>query len=107
MTYSNIRSQVAILANALRYKEGFTPSDAFKQAWKVIKAKAAMKAGELAFSYTKKDGTIRPAVGTTAPILTGYTPKDAPARNYSPLYVRYYDLTAGGFRQFNAANFAA
>lgn len=83
-------------------------SEAFKQAWKVVKLKAAMREGTATFTYTKKDGSTRPAIGTTSPTLTGYTPKaDAPNRNYSPLYVRYYDMTAKGFRQFNAATFAA
>jgi len=107
-TSKSIRSAVAILANALRSKKGFTASAAFKQAWKVVKAKQAMKAGKLSFSYVKKDGSLRPATGTTSPTLTGYTFRpDSEKRNYSPLYVRYYDLKAKGFRQFNAATFAA
>jgi hypothetical protein len=103
-TTNTTRRAVAILANALRYQLGFTASAAWTKAWKVIKLKAAMKAGTAEFIYTKKDGTSRPAIGTTAPSLTGYTPKaDAPARKYSPLNVRYYDTTAEGFRQFAAA----
>jgi hypothetical protein len=105
MTTTNYtRSQVATLANALHYQQGFTLSAAWTKAWKVIKLKAAMREGTATFAYTKKDGSTRPAVGTTSPALTGYTPKaDAPARKYSPLYVRYYDTTAEGFRQFAAA----
>jgi hypothetical protein len=105
MTTTNYtRSQVATLANALHYQQGFTLSAAWTKAWKVIKLKAAMREGTADFTYIKKDGSTRPATGTTSPALTGYTPKaDAPARNYSPLYVRYYDTTAEGFRQFAAA----
>ena len=106
--FKSIRSQVATLANALHNQKGFTLSAAFKQAWKVVKAKQEMKAGKVNFTYTKKDGTLRPATGTTAPTLTGYTPKGgAKVRKYNPLYVRYYDVDAQGFRQFNAASFAA
>jgi hypothetical protein len=105
MTTTNYtRSAVATLANALHYQQGFTLSAAWTKAWKVIKLKAAMREGTANFTYTKKDGTSRPAVGTTAPALTGYTQKpNAPKRNYSPLYVRYFDTTADGFRQFAAA----
>jgi hypothetical protein len=103
-TTNTTRRAVAILANALRYQQGFTASAAWTKAWKVIKLKAQLAEGVAAFSYEKKDGTTRPATGTTSPALTGYTPKaDAPRRNYSPLYVRYYDTAAGGFRQFAAA----
>ena len=103
-TTNTTRSQVATLANALYYQQGFTLSAAWTKDWKVIKLKAAMREGTANFTYTKKDGTSRPATGTTAPALTGYTPNpDAPKRNYSPLNVRYFDTAANGFRQFAAA----
>lgn len=102
MTYSNIRSTVAKIANALRYQKGFSASEAFKQAWKIAKAKAAMLTGEFKFTYVKKDGTLRPAVGGVAP----EAPKST-GRKYNPLHVRYYDVVAQGFRQFSAARFAA
>jgi len=108
MTYSNIRRQVAQIANALRHSEGFTASAAFKQAWKVVKAKIAMATGKVKFAYTKKDGTLRPATGTTDPAVTGYTKKEgAKVRKFNPIYVRYFDVTAQGFRQFSAASFLA
>ncbi|MGB3548706.1 MAG: SH3 beta-barrel fold-containing protein [Saprospiraceae bacterium] len=103
-TTNTTRRAVAILANALRYQQGFTPSAAWLKAWKVVKLKAQLSEGFANFTYTKKDGTHRPATGTTSPALTGYTPKaDAPRRNYSPLYVRYFDAAARDFRQFAAA----
>lgn len=101
---TNTRRAVAILANALRYQQNFTASAAWKKAWQVIKLKAAMKTGTVEFSYIKTDGSIRPATGTTASEITGYTPSpEAPARKYSPLNVRYFDTAANGFRQFAAA----
>jgi hypothetical protein len=103
-TTTTTRRAVAILANALRYQQGFTPSAAWTKAWKVIKLKAAMREGQVNFTFTKKDGSQRPATGTLRPEITGYTPKpDAPRRTYSPLYVRYYDTDRGAFRQFAAA----
>lgn len=100
---NSIRSKVAILANALHYQKGLDLSAAWKKAWQVIKLKAAMQQQAVAFSFTKADGTTRPATGTTAAAITGYTPKaDAPRRNYSPLYIRYYDLERAAFRQFAA-----
>ena len=101
---TTIRSAVATLANALRYQQGFTASAAWTKAWQVIRLKAAMRDGTATFAYQKADGTTRPATGTTDPTLTGYTPKPGtPRRNYSPLYVRYYDTDRGAFRQFAAA----
>lgn len=97
-------SYVCRLANELRYREGFTPSDAMTRAWKVYRLKEALRAGTVEFSYIKKDGTVRPAVGTITPVET---PSSAPARNYSPLNIRYFDLDAGGYRQFAAARLVA
>ena len=100
-----IRSKVATLANALHHQKGMSLSAAWKKAWQVIKLKAAMRAGVVAFAFTKKDGTTRPATGTLRSDVSGYTPKpDAPRRNYSPLYVRYYDTDRAAFRQFAAAS---
>lgn len=103
-TTNSTRSAVATLANALHYQQGFTLSAAWTKAWQVIKLKSAMREGQVNFTFTKKDGTTRPATGTTSQQITGYTPKaDAPRRNYSPLYVRYYDIERAAFRQFAAA----
>ena len=97
-------SAVCTLANALRYKSGLTASEAMRKAWQVVNLKAAMREGVAAFTFTKKDGTTRPATGTLRADISGYTPNpDAPQRNYSPLYVRYYDTERAAFRQFAAA----
>lgn len=102
-TTNTTRRAVAILANALFHQQGMSASDAWKKAWKVIKLKAAMREGVAEFTFVKKDGSVRPAKGTTLPSITGYTPDStAPKRNYSPLYVRYFDTDRNGFRQFAA-----
>ena len=97
------RRDVATLANALHYQTGLTLSAAWLKAWTTIKLKKAMRAGTVEFTYTKKDGSARAAVGTLSPALATYTPKGA-ARNYSPLYVRYFDLEKQSYRQFAAAS---
>ena len=100
-TTTNDRSQIARIANALHWQKGLTWSEAWRKAWKAYRLKKAMRTGTASFTYTKKDGTARPATCTTAPELTGYTPKGSTA-NYSPANIRYYDMDKGAFRQFAA-----
>lgn len=73
-----------------------------RQAWKVAKAKAAMKAGNVHFLFKKVDGTIREANGTLANL--NYTAKGG---NRKPNYgtVAYYDLDKQSFRCFKVDNF--
>lgn len=102
-TTTQIRSAVATLAQALR-KTGLDLSAAFRMAWKTIKMKLKLAAGVVAFTYIKKDGSERPATGTTDinAIPVDKRPTGS-GRTYSPLYVRYFDLEANAFRQFAAA----
>lgn len=95
---NNTRSKVLTLAHQLR-RTGLSFASAQRKAWKVIRLKHEMKNGEAEFTYTKKDGSKRRAVGT---LQTNYERKTN--RVYSPLYVRYFDLEKNGFRQFAAAN---
>ena len=95
------RSQIAKIANALHYQKGLSLSQAWTKAWKVYRLKKAMRSGFVSFTYTKADGSQRPATGTTAQNLTNYTPKGK-SYNYSPLYVRYFDQGKGAYRQFAA-----
>jgi len=95
------RRNVATLANALHYQTGLSRPAAWRKAWQVVKLKKAMREGTAEFTYTKKDGSSRPATGTLRPDLTGYTPKGS-ARKFSP--IRYFDLEKQGYRQFAAAS---
>ena len=95
------RSQIARIANALHWQKGLSLSAAWSKAWKAYRIKKAMRCGVVSFAYTKADGTTRPATGTTAQELTGYTSKGSTA-NYSPANIRYFDLEKGAFRQFAA-----
>ena len=103
--FTKTKSQVCRTANALRRK-GMNASEAMTRAWVVVKLKEKMRNGVADFVYIKKDGSVRIATGTLDPVLTNYTPKGSGA-DYSPAYVRYYDLEKKAFRQFAAASLAA
>ena len=82
----------------------FTQKSALKYAWWFESFRAKLRSGIYRFSYFKKDGGIREAVGTLDPSLipddilpkSGMDPDTlAPASTF-----RYYDLIAGGWRSF-------
>lgn len=60
------------------------------------------------FEYTKKDGTVRKAKGTTKSevIPENMQPKGV-ERNYSEDNIRYFDIDKEGWRSFNKNNFVA
>lgn len=71
----------------------------------ISKFKKALHDGKVKFSYTKKDGSIRDAVGTlnidvmgkeNEPKGTGYEIMDS--------NIRYYDLNSEGWRSFIVDN---
>ena len=81
-----------------------TSSQALKYAWWFESFRNKLRSGIYRFSYFKKDGGIREAVGTLDPSLipddilpkSGMDPDAlAPASTF-----RYYDLIAGGWRSF-------
>jgi hypothetical protein len=74
-----------------------TFSAALKAAWKTIK----IKSGQVrAFSYTKKDGSLRNATAIPAPANYPYQSTDCG----SPLnIVRYFDADAMAFRSFDVS----
>jgi len=76
-----------------------------KKEFELTSFKSALHKGKVKFSYTKKDGTVREALGTldnkiygeeNEPKGTGYT---VPEYN-----IRYFDLEKEGWRSFNADN---
>ena len=96
-----------------------TASQALKYAWWFESFRAKLSAGVWRFSYLKKDGTIREAVGTLCMDLIpedkrpkginsealndtgGALNRAEPAAGVFP----YYDLDAGGWRSFRLDNF--
>lgn len=59
------------------------------------------------FSFTKKDGTIREAIGTTNASLIPEQPTKETSRTYksNPSIIKYYDIDKEGWRSFNESNF--
>ena len=78
---------------------GLTLSEALKQAWKAVKLKWKLLYGIVEFSFAKKDGSIRKAIGTLDLALFDYEAKGSQKENYKS--VAYYDLDANGFRSFS------
>lgn len=64
-----------------------------------------MKTGIADFTYTKTDGSVRPARGTLSNL---YIPEDklpAGTMEYSDNVVRYYDIDSDGWRAFRKDSF--
>lgn len=65
----------------------------------------------VSFKYTKKDGTIREAKGTTNPSVietnydSKYLPKGEKDINYSENTTRYFDVDKLGWRSFQNKSF--
>ena len=78
-------------------------SQALRLAWRKAKIAAALRNGWTAFTYRKKDGTIRQAVGTLDAMLFAYHSKEGSSAH--PHTLTYFDKAAGGFRCFLINNF--
>ena len=86
-------------------------SNALKYAWWFESFRDKLRTGVYRFSYFKKDGDIREAVGTLdfSHIPAEHQPKplsgapDVRPENYETF--RYYDLDAEGWRSFRLENF--
>ena len=94
-----MRKQVMSSAWELVKSAGLTLSEALKKAWKAVKLKSKLLSGIVEFSFTKKDGSIRKAIGTLDLALFDYESKGSQKDNYKS--VAYYDLDANGFRSFS------
>lgn len=87
-------------------------SQAVKYAWWFENFRLKLRNGTFRFSYLKKDGSIREAVGTLnlKIIPEEHHPKsdEGTKRETAPGIFTYYDLTAdgkGGWRSFHYENF--
>ena len=84
-------------------RNGFTISEALKQAWLVFKTKAQMYKGIVKFYYQKVDGSLREAYGTLDPsIVPPIEGNDRRAKN--PTVQTYYDTERQDWRCFKVAN---
>ena len=97
------------LANFLRYKEGWQPDDATRQAWLCQHAQEALGKGVVTLDFSKLDGSRRIARGT---VCKGIDPhfdmyeykgkKDEISYRYNWSFT-FWDLDEHAFRSFNAA----
>lgn len=73
--------------------------------------KTALNNGVVKFSFTKKDGTVREAIGTTKlsyidMIDSNALPKGTGKQTKKPIdMIRYYDLDKQGWRSFHENQF--
>ena len=81
---------------------GFSMAEAMKQAWLVLRLKAAMKNGIVKFMYTKLNGEVRTAWGTLKDGLIPET-KDTERKKNESL-ITYYDNEKQAYRSFKVAN---
>jgi hypothetical protein len=102
------RKAIMQVASAL-YRSGLSDyqkwSDALAFAWKSTKAailKAKMLLGEVAFSFTKKDGSLRKAKGTLSPSVIAQYPFTG-KQTESPNLVRFFDVEISEWRCFDVA----
>ena len=81
---------------------GFSMAGAMKQAWQVLKLKAALKNGVVKFYYQKLNGEVRTAWGTLKEALIPETKGTERKKNES--LITYYDNEKQAFRSFKIAN---
>ncbi len=85
-----------------------TPSQALKYAWWFESFRKKLSTGVWRFSYFKKDGSIREAVGT---LCMDLIPEDKRPKGINSEALAcadtfcYYDLDAQGWRSFRLDNF--
>lgn len=85
-------------------RNGFTMSEALRQAWLVFKTKANLYKGITKFYFRKVDGTIREAWGTLNSSLMPKLDEGGDRRAKNPTVQVYYDTERQEFRCFKVAN---
>lgn len=80
---------------------GFTMSDAMRQAWLQFKLKARLAKGIVRFCYQKIDGSLRQAYGTLAQNLV---PATGGNRRNCPTVQTYYDTEVQDWRCYRITN---
>lgn len=81
---------------------GYTISEALKQAWQVIKLRVKMTKQVVKFTFKKVDGSIREALGT---LKSDETPQTVSSGKKSSKAVQvYYDVEKMAWRCFKVEN---
>ncbi len=104
MSTENTSKMRAVFTMAWQFvkRNGFTMSEALKQAWANVKLKIRMYEGIVKFHFRKVDGTVREAYGT---LKTSLMPKTSPTGRKTPETVQtYYDTEKCAYRSFKRAN---
>lgn len=98
----NVLHDIMSLAWQFVKRNGFTMSEALKQAWANIKLKAAMKQRIVKFYFQKVDGSMREAYGTLKENLIPATSGDNRKRNDTVQV--YFDTEKQEYRCYKKAN---
>ena len=106
---TNNHSRALHMAHILRRKgSGVGPSwsDTVARAWYFVRFRDWLNQGVVRFSFFKKDGSIREAVGTTNLMLI---PEDKQPKGTAnaPVYstINFFDLQKSEWRSFNILSF--
>lgn len=101
---TNTTTAIAALA-ALFTANGMDANTANNLATLNIDLETRLANGAVTFTFTKKDGTTRTAVGTNKPTIVPnfYTFKGSTARANNAV-LAYYDLEKNAFRSFRKEN---
>ncbi len=102
-TNDNLRR---IMATAWNYVKTnlLTMSEALKRAWKEAKLEHGLKSGIKHFTFIKKDGSLRFAVGTLCPSLTPSLVGNKGQRKHNPNIQIFYDMEKHEWRSFIKSN---
>ena len=105
-----LSSTLMQMANWLRYKKGWLPDAATRQAWLCQHALEALGEGVVQLQYLKKDGSKRIARGTLCQGISEaydryeYKGRGGVRKTEEGYFTfAYWDLDEEGFRSFNAA----
>ena len=96
------RSKIMTISHALKKVYKLPLGEAQKLAWKNAKLKNALNQGSVQFTYMKKNGELRKAVGTLHNIEYLFSGSDKFQNDN--LTLRYYDLEKNDFRAMKIKN---
>ena len=109
-TAKELSSTLMQMANWLRYKKGWHPDAATRQAWLCQHALEALGKGVVMLDYNKLDGSRRIARGTLCKGISEaydryeYKGRGGVRKTEDGFFTfAYWDLDEEGFRSFNAA----
>lgn len=99
---NNTRKNVMKAAWSLVRNNGMSLSEALKAAWLNVKIKVGMYANKVAFTFKKKSGEIRHAIGTLCREFGAVTANTGATS--SPRVQVFFDVEKGAWRSYLLAN---